>query len=68
MATGRSAKVFMSLEDFPGKDIIPVCNKYFNLLSKMVKECETLFGIPVARLTRREELEVTFNKMESHSS
>jgi hypothetical protein len=53
-------KVFMCLDDFPSKDIISVCVKYYKLLEKMIKECESRFEAPVSKLTRREELEAMF--------
>jgi hypothetical protein len=39
-------KVFFTLNEFPNKDVITVCNRYFNLLNGIVRKCESLFGIP----------------------
>jgi hypothetical protein len=39
-------KVFFTVKEFPDKNIITVCNRYFNLLNSMVRKCESLFGIP----------------------
>lgn len=39
-------KVFFTVRELPDRNIITVCNRYFNLLNGMVRKCESLFAIP----------------------
>ncbi len=68
ITTGRVKKVFFNLEEFPSKDIVSVCTKYFKLLNKMVRECESRFGMPVVKLTKQQELDRIFNNIMSRSA
>jgi hypothetical protein len=42
---GKVYKVYFSIRDFPGKNAISIATKYFNLLSRIVKECEKKYEI-----------------------
>jgi hypothetical protein len=40
---GEISSFFWAIEEFPNKDILAVCKKYFTLLEDMVGECEERF-------------------------
>lgn len=45
IAGGELAALLWTLDEFDGEDILRPCQRYFELLSLMVDECESKFGI-----------------------
>jgi hypothetical protein len=39
----REARFDRELEEFPGEHIVPLCSRYYDLLAKIVAECEAKF-------------------------